>query len=142
MLDDERLLNYHLENYKNKLKELLKGDVYGEGESTLEAELGKSLIARNMTIGTAESCTGGKIAARIVRVAGASQYFMGSIIAYSNRLKTQKLQVSDATIKQYGAVSEETVKEMVINALGQLGVDIAIAVSGIAGPSGGTDEKP
>jgi len=142
MMDDPRLLNYHLDNYANQIKKQLEGWVFGEGESSLEARLGASLVEKVLTIGTAESCTGGKIAAKIVRVPGASRYYLGSIVAYSNKLKAQKLQVADTTIKQYGAVSEETVKEMVNNALGALGVDIAIAISGIAGPQGGTKDKP
>ena len=93
-------------------------------------------------MGTAESCTGGNIAARIVQISGSSAYFKGGIVAYSNEIKMDKLGVKESTLKSHGAVSEETVQEMVTGALEKLNVDGAIAVSGIAGPGGGTPDKP
>ena len=91
---------------------------------------------------TAESCTGGHIAHRITSIPGSSAYFKGATIPYSNELKEKMLGVQAETLAQHGAVSEETVKEMVHGALQLSGADIAVAVSGIAGPGGGTAEKP
>ena len=93
-------------------------------------------------LATAESCTGGYVANSIISVPGSSDYMTGSIVAYENRIKQQMLNVSSDTLKQHGAVSEETVREMVAGLIANWGVDYAIATSGIAGPSGGTDEKP
>ena len=91
---------------------------------------------------TAESCTGGNVAASIVSVPGSSAYFKGAIIAYANEVKSNILGVSADTLREHGAVSEQTVTEMVIGTLKALGADVAVAVSGIAGPDGGSTEKP
>jgi len=94
------------------------------------------------TLGTAESCTGGNVAHHITSFSGSSSYYNGSIVSYSNELKQKLLGVQETTLKEHGAVSERTVREMVTGARERLGVDYAIATSGIAGPSGGSDEKP
>ena len=95
-----------------------------------------------MTIATAESCTGGKISQAITSVPGSSEYFIGSIVAYQNRLKESLLDVNPQTLKQHGAVSEQTVSEMASGVRNRLESDIGVATSGIAGPGGGTPEKP
>ena len=95
-----------------------------------------------MTLGTAESCTGGMIAHKITSVSGSSAYFKGSIVAYSNEIKENVLKVDHKTLEKYGAVSEQTVKEMVAGTLNVINCDIALATSGIAGPTGGTINKP
>jgi nicotinamide-nucleotide amidase len=100
------------------------------------------LRVRGLTLGTAESCTGGYISHLLTSISGASDYFKGSIVSYSNEIKEEVLGVKSETLKQHGAVSEETVQEMLKGALKNLNVDIAIAVSGVAGPSGGSPEKP
>lgn len=92
--------------------------------------------------GTAESCTGGYLAHMITSIPGSSDYFKGGMVAYSNSIKSEYLQVSQDILNQHGAVSEETVKAMAIGAIKQLKVDVAVSVSGIAGPGGGTPEKP
>jgi PncC family amidohydrolase len=102
-----------------------------------QAKTGKSL-----TIGTIESATGGRIADRITNVAGSSDYFKGSIVSYSNEVKIALIGVKKATIKNYGAVSEQTALEMAQSGRKLLDVDICISDTGIAGPSGGTHEKP
>jgi PncC family amidohydrolase len=102
-----------------------------------QAKTGKSL-----TIGTVESATGGRIADRITNVAGSSDYFKGSIVSYSNEVKIALIGVKKATIKNYGAVSEQTALEMAQSGRKLLDVDICISDTGIAGPSGGTHEKP
>lgn len=108
----------------------------------LEEEIGELLKAKNLSLSTAESCTGGGIAALITSVPGSSEYFKGGIVAYSNEIKADLLHVSVETLAQYGAVSRETVVEMVKGAMKTLKTDCAVATSGIAGPGGGTQEKP
>lgn len=125
-----------------ELKALLPDLVFGIEDESLESVLGKMLLERRLQFGTAESCTGGYIAHMITSVPGASEYFPGSIVSYSYEMKTKLLEVRPDTLIKFGAVSEETVREMVAGALKTLHVDVALAVSGIAGPSGGTDEKP
>jgi nicotinamide-nucleotide amidase len=131
-----------LDQQTQRLRDLLPDLIYGQDEETLEEVVGKMLKARNWTIATAESCTGGFLAHRITSLAGASDYFKGSVIAYSNEVKTRLLGVKDETLLHHGAVSEQTVVEMAAGARALLGVDVAIAISGIAGPGGGTTEKP
>lgn len=109
---------------------------------TLEEEIGKRLIERKMTVSTAESCTGGGIAARLTSVPGSSEYVKGGIVAYSNEVKVNLLDVSMETLHQVGAVSRETVIQMAKGAMKRLKTDCTIATSGIAGPGGGTPEKP
>ncbi len=108
----------------------------------IEEELGSVLRAKKMTLSTAESCTGGSIAALITSVPGSSEYFKGGIVAYSNEVKENLLHVSSETLEKYGAVSRETVMEMVTGAMETFNTDCAVATSGIAGPGGGTPDKP
>ena len=104
--------------------------------------LGEKLIEKDLTIVTAESCTGGLIGNLITDVPGASRYFLGGIIAYSNEAKIKLLGVKKETLEEYGAVSEECAREMVIGVTNLFNSDIGIATTGIAGPSGGSNEKP
>lgn len=113
-----------------------------EGDAPLEVLIGRLLREKKMTLSTAESCTGGSIAACITSVSGSSDYFKGGVVAYSNEVKMNLLYVSPDTLKKHGAVSEETVIEMVKGVMNALKTDCAIATSGIAGPGGGTKEKP
>ena len=108
----------------------------------VEEELGSVLRAKKMTLSTAESCTGGSIAALVTSVPGSSDYFKGGIVAYSNEVKENMLHVSAETLEKYGAVSRETVMEMAEGAMNALKTDCAVATSGIAGPGGGTPDKP
>lgn len=117
-------------------------DIRYEEDTPLEVLLGELLGKKKLTLSTAESCTGGSIAARITSVAGSSAYFKGSVVAYSNEVKMEMLHVPVETLEKYGAVSEETVIEMVKGAMKALKTDCAVATSGIAGPGGGTKEKP
>ena len=100
------------------------------------------LKERNQTITFAESCTGGRIAAEFTAISGASSVLMGSVISYANEIKSEWLGVKEQTLINFGAVSKQTVEEMLTGILKMASADYAIAVSGIAGPSGGTDEKP
>jgi nicotinamide-nucleotide amidase len=108
----------------------------------LEEEVGELLKSKNLSLSTAESCTGGGVAALVTSVPGSSEYFNGGIVAYSNEVKISLLHVSAETLERYGAVSQETVIEMVKGAMKALKTDCAVATSGIAGPGGGTAEKP
>lgn len=128
--------------YFQQLQEIVKDYLVSNEDEGLEAVVGKILKERNMTMGTAESCTGGYIAHLITTIPGSSVYFKGSIVSYANEIKEKVLGVREETIMQHGAVSEETVIEMVQGALKQLNTDYAVAVSGIMGPDGGTAEKP
>ncbi len=108
----------------------------------LEEEIGALLNVKHLTLSTAESCTGGNIAARLTSVPGSSVYFKGSIIAYDNDVKITLLNVTTETLEKHGAVSRKTVEEMVKGAMKTLKTDCAVATSGIAGPGGGTPQKP
>jgi len=140
--NDEAALNQILDEKKFEIQTLIPEFVFGEERETLEEVIGRILTQKGATLGTAESCTGGYIAHKITSIAGSSTYFGGSVVTYSNKLKIKLLNVNPDTLKAHGAVSEQTVREMVAGALDALGVDYAIAVSGIAGPGGGTPEKP
>ncbi len=136
-------LEKELQITANQIIEALGKDVvYGYNEDTLEQVLGNLLMSNSLTIATAESCTGGKIAHKITSVAGSSAYFQGSIVSYSNEIKNHYLAVKSSDLEQYGAVSEQVVLQMAKGARKALKVDYAVANSGIAGPDGGTSEKP
>ncbi|MEN6588273.1 MAG: CinA family protein, partial [Proteiniphilum sp.] len=111
-------------------------------EKTAEALLGEKLRKQNLTVATAESCTGGYIAHRITAVPGASDYFEGSIVSYDNRIKEELLDVDKSSIEKFGVVSSEVVEQMAVNVARKLKTGCSIAVSGIMGPEGGTKEKP
>jgi len=110
--------------------------------SILAKRLGETLRSENRYIATAESCTGGGIGYAISEVAGSSQWFLGGVTAYSNRIKHQQLQVASELINSKGAVSEEVVAAMVQGVVTNFSADVGIAVSGVAGPGGGSIEKP
>ena len=109
---------------------------------SLEIQIGKLLRERGLRLALAESCTGGQVGDRITNLAGSSEYFWGSVVAYAYEAKVALLGVSWETLNTHGAVSRETVLEMARGARSRLATDLAVAVSGIAGPGGGTDEKP
>lgn len=111
-------------------------------DKPLEAILGELLKQKNATIATAESCTGGRLAAALNALPGSSAYYLGSVVAYANEVKEQVLGVEHDTLTQYGAVSEQTVREMAEGVRRLMRTDYAIATSGIAGPDGGTEDKP
>jgi PncC family amidohydrolase len=109
---------------------------------TLEEQLGELLLQRNMTISSAESCTGGLVMHRITNAPGSSAYFLGGIVAYSNGIKHSLLGIQENTLTVFGAVSEQVAAAMARGVRGSYGTDLAIGVTGIAGPGGGTEEKP
>lgn len=110
--------------------------------SALEEIVGRLLTEQGLTIAVAESCTGGLIAHRLTNVPGSSAYFIGGVVAYSNQVKERVLEVSRETLSVYGAVSEETAREMARGARRLFDTDVAISATGIAGPTGGTPQKP
>ena len=116
--------------------------IVGEDCETLDELVHKTLTERGLTLATAESCTGGNIARLLTAQAGASAYFKGGVVAYSNEVKECALGVKHSTLEAHGAVSEATVREMVEGVRTRLGADLAIATTGVAGPDGGTPEKP
>ncbi len=118
------------------------GEAKSEETFALAARLGRTLLDRRWTIATAESCTGGLIAGAITEVAGSSAWFDRGFVTYSNPAKIELLGVRPETLDAVGAVSEATAREMAVGALARSSADIAVAVTGVAGPAGGTPEKP
>lgn len=139
---DENMLREKLQYYAQKIEEEIADVMFADHDTTLEKALGELCKSRGIMITTAESCTGGTVASRITSVPGSSTYFTGGVVSYSNELKMSLLKVNSGTLQTFGAVSEQTVREMVQGALKLTGADAAVSVSGIAGPDGGTEEKP
>jgi nicotinamide-nucleotide amidase len=115
---------------------------YGEGSVTMEETVGGLLTKRGLTVATAESCTGGLVAHRLTNVPGSSAYVRGGVVAYANEAKQALLGVSVATLQAHGAVSEETAAEMAAGVRRALACDVAVSTTGVAGPDGGTPDKP
>ena len=134
----EKLRQKFIPKIENRVAEW----TYDIGDKELQEVIGDLCIKHQLKIGTAESCTGGHIAHLLTQVPGCSAYFEGAIISYSNEVKHKTLNVKTLTLTKEGAVSEATVREMVQGGISQLGIDICVAVSGIAGPGGGSPEKP
>lgn len=124
------------------IRERLRGVLYGDGDETLVERAVRRLIEAGKTVATAESCTGGMIGELLTRRPGSSQAFLGGAITYSNAEKVRQLGVRAETLASHGAVSEETVREMAVGARERVGADLGVAVSGVAGPDGGTPDKP
>lgn len=139
---DRKMLEKRISEQVEKIKAAAGRYIYGYDDDVFEAAVGKILLKHNKTISTAESCTGGYIAHLITTVPGSSDYFKGAVIAYANEAKTALLGVQESTLQRHGAVSEQTVMEMLRGATDALKSDYGIAVSGIAGPGGGTPQKP
>ena len=127
---------------KDKLQNEFSKYIFGENDDNLSSVLIKELIHRKESLGFAESCTGGLLSSNITAISGSSKVFKGSIISYSNELKQSLLNIPEHLIKKYGAVSKEVAQDMAINAKEELNSDWSIAISGIAGPSGGNKDKP
>ena len=127
---------------KEKLKKDFSKFIFGEDNDTLPSVLIKELTKRNETIVFAESCTGGLLSSSLTSISGSSQVFQGSIVSYSNELKNSLLNISKEKLTKYGAVSEEVCEAMAINVKEKLRADWAISISGIAGPNGGSQDKP
>ena len=124
------------------LKQVLGSRIYGEDDDTLESIIGARLKAAKKTLSVAESCTGGLLAGKITSVPGSSDYFKEGVVVYSNKSKIKLLNVSARTLAKHGAVSEQTAAEMARGMVKKSGTDLSLSVTGIAGPSGGTKQKP
>jgi len=127
---------------RSQIKTILDDYIYADSERTMEEVVGQLLLQKQLTLALAESCTGGLISHRITRVAGSSAYFLGAAITYSNAEKIRSLGVNPETLARVGAVSRETALEMSRGIRQRAGADIGLSVTGVAGPSGGTPDKP
>ena len=139
---NQKGINLKLEEHIQHLQKIIPNQIYGYEDDTMEGVVGQLLSEKNETVSTAESCTGGAVAKMITSVSGSSAYFEGSIISYSNQIKINQLQVEEKTLNEYGAVSQQVVEQMAIGVRRNLNTQYGLATSGIAGPTGGTPEKP
>ena len=139
---DKLILEKKLDDAIDELKALIPDQIYGYGNATLEGVVGELLKGRELTVATAESCTGGSIAKMLTSISGSSSYFNGSIVSYTNQSKVDLLNVNNNDIEKFGAVSQQVVEQMAEGVRNKLHTDYGISTSGIAGPSGGTKEKP
>ncbi len=139
---DESTLKGEVQKYCKAINERVPELVFGYDDITMEKVVGKLLLEKNKTLTTAESCTGGYLAHLITSIAGSSAYFIGSVISYSNEVKTNELGVKAVDLYKHGAVSKQVVEQMAIGVREKLNSDYGLATSGIAGPDGGTEEKP
>lgn len=140
--EDEKKLHAEINSQVEQLKTIIPEYIFGYDDDTIVNAIGKLLKEKNATVATAESCTGGFLAHLITSIAGSSDYFKGSIISYSNDIKKEVLEVKKETLEKFGVVSEETCKEMLQGVLKIMKSDYAISITGIIGPTGGTEETP
>ena len=136
------LTEAEMNDWFDHLKGLVNDVLIADTDEPLEVIVGRILTERGLTIATAESCTGGKLAALLNKHSGSSAFYKGSVIAYSNEVKEQVLQVNRESLDQFGAVSEQVVTQMACGVKKLLNTDFALATSGVAGPTGGTPDKP
>jgi nicotinamide-nucleotide amidase len=139
---DEPTVTKELDRVEREIKRLLGPYIFATGNQCMEEVVGHLLLKKKLTISVAESCTGGLIGHRLTSVPGSSEYFLGGVIVYSNQSKTDLIRVDPKTLKTYGAVSGRTVEEMACGARQQVKTNLGLAVTGIAGPDGGTRQKP
>ncbi|MGL5821891.1 MAG: competence/damage-inducible protein A [Sarcina sp.] len=139
---DEQECDDLIEPIAREIKNRLGDNVYAEGETSIEDVVAKMLVDKKLTISTAESCTGGLLAGTLINYPGISEVFMEGVVTYSNNAKIRQLGVKAETLEKFGAVSEETAKEMAEGIAKVADTDIGISTTGIAGPGGGTTEKP
>lgn len=136
------LLRFHINKFHRTLATIFKEELLDTEDHTISEILGKKLLENDLTVSSAESCTGGNIAHKIVETSGSSAYFLGSVVSYSNNVKAEVLGVDRSLIDRYGAVSRQVVEAMVSGVCRLMHTDCGIATSGIAGPHGGTPAKP
>ena len=131
-----------IEPMEAEIRSRLGNNIYGEGDTTLENVLGEMLVSKKLTIATAESCTGGMVASKLINYPGISSVFMEGAVTYSNEAKINRLGVKAETLDKYGAVSSEVAAEMAQGIAKTSGTNIGLSTTGIAGPQGGSEEKP
>lgn len=136
------LLRFQMNRFQQNLQDIFSEELITTEQKTLSQVLGDLLLEKELTISSAESCTGGNIAHKIVKNPGSSEYFMGSVVSYSNDMKAEVLGVSRSDIDRHGAVSQEVAEQMAKGACKLMHTDCAIATTGIAGPGGGSKFKP
>lgn len=140
--DDELALEFEINQFVDRLAQILGDAIVAFEDLPLEVLVGRALLTKNLKLATAESCTGGNVARKITEVPGSSAYFNGSVVAYSNDVKQNVLMVGDETLEKFGAVNAYVVEEMANGVRRLLTADVSVAISGIAGPDGGTVDKP
>jgi len=139
---DEETAKKMVDEYERKVRERLGEDIYGVDEEELEEVVGRMLRERGLTLAVAESCTGGLLGYRITKISGSSDYFLGGVISYANEVKRDVLGVNEEDLRRYGAVSEQVARQMAEGARRVIKADLGVGITGIAGPTGGTPEKP
>lgn len=139
---DRKEAEAEIDRQFEELKNIIPTSILGEYPTSIEGALADMLVKRGSTLSLAESCTGGEIARRITSMAGSSRFFKGSVVSYANEVKVQVIGVNQFDLDSYGAVSESVVSQMALGVQSLMGSDYAIATSGIAGPDGGSEEKP
>jgi nicotinamide-nucleotide amidase len=137
-----KVVNAKLSNTEKLIRSKIDNYIYGKNDDLMEEIIGKILIRKKKTLSVAESCTGGLLGSKITDINGSSKYFYGGVCTYTNNSKIDILKVREATLKKFGAVSEEVAIEMAVNVKKKFYSDIGISITGIAGPSGGTKQKP
>lgn len=140
--EDRTQLEKAIENEIKTLQTIIPSAIYSTTEQKVEEVIGALLLKNRATISTAESCTGGYISHLITSISGSSEYYKGAVISYSNEIKMNELGVLESDLKNYGAVSQQVVEQMAKGVKAKMKTDYALATSGIAGPTGGTEEKP
>jgi len=140
--EDRRAMQNDIDCQIEELRSLIPQHIYSDDNEDLAAAIGGLLNKRKLTLATAESCTGGYISHLITRVSGSSNYYCGAVISYANEVKIAELNVDARDIENYGAVSQQVVEQMALGVQKKMKTDYAISTSGIAGPTGGTEEKP
>lgn len=131
-----------LDKIENIIRDKAGDYIFGVDNDRLETKLGESLKKKKLNLAVAESCTGGMISSTIVAIPGSSDYYLGGVTSYANEAKMEVLGVKEKTLKQFGAVSEQTAKEMAEGARNRFNADVSVSTTGIAGPAGGSEEKP
>jgi nicotinamide-nucleotide amidase len=139
---NEEAVTRELDRVEGEIRRLLGAYIFAGGNESLEEVVGRSLAEKGLTIAVAESCTGGMVGHRLTNVPGSTKYFLGGVVAYHNAVKSHLLRVAPETIERHGAVSGETAREMASGAREVLGAEIGLSVTGIAGPGGGSRQKP
>lgn len=140
--NDEKTVNKELIRVENEIRHLLGAYIFSSGNQSMEEIIGQKLLDKDMSISVAESCTGGLIGHRLTNIPGSSVYFRGGVVVYSNESKADLLNIDPKLIKTHGAVSDQTVRKMVLGVRDRFKTDLGLAVTGIAGPDGGSREKP